>query len=69
MRFTSQNEISRAQSLIDGLRTSQEFFNTKKMANPEWRSVKKTNWIDKDCPFKVGKVDERLILRTPTQVK
>jgi len=33
------------------------------MANPEWRSIKKTSWINKESPFTVGKVDESLILR------
>jgi hypothetical protein len=37
------------------------------MANPEWRSIKKTSWMDKS-PFTVGKVDESLILRK-TEVK
>ena len=37
------------------------------MANPDWRSVKKTHWIDKNSPFKVGKVDESLIMWIPNK--
>lgn len=49
--------------------TVHEALDGAKIANPDWRNVRKTLWVDKEHPFKVGKVDESLICnRSPSKV-
>ena len=57
----TRNEQLRAQSEIDNMRTSSEAFNAKKMANPSWRIVQKTKWMDSKQPFSYRRADESLI--------
>ena len=42
----SRNEMNRAQTQINKRRTNDEAFNMKLMANPKWRSVHKTQWVN-----------------------
>ena len=62
MHYTfTRNEMMRAQTQINHTRTGQDVFDGSMMANPDWRNVRKTLWVDKERPFRVFKADESLI--------
>jgi len=47
MQFNNtRNEITRAQTYINQRKTGQDVFDGAKNANPEWRNVRKTLWVD-----------------------
>lgn len=63
MTFSStRNEIMRAQTALDQIRTSSEGINGSSIANPSFRHVDKKAWTDQNRPFRVVKVDKKKLM-------
>ena len=70
MQFShTRNEVMRAQTQINQRHTGQDVFDGAMNANPDWRNVRKTLWVDSKRPFRVFKADESVICnRSPLQM-
>lgn len=62
MKYTNlRDEQLRAQNEIDRNKVTHDTFNAKLMANPNFREVRKQQWVDKKHPFNVRKADTNII--------
>ena len=66
MRMTfrsNRNEMYRAQTQIDKIRKSFEAIEGDMIANPTFRKIDKSAWVDQKRPFRVLKADKKILSR------